>query len=275
MKMDWQDLALFLAIADAGGLARAAQVTGKSQATLGRHMTRLESYMDKRLFQRGAAGYALTAEGRALVPLARDMRRNADAIDRWVTQDNAARRVRISAGMWTATWLAHRFSAFWKPDAPWVPEFVTSTAHLDIARREVDIGIRNARPTQTWLAGKRTRKTRFAAYGLNDTATGWIAISGDTASARWLMANHGNDIVTTANDSRIAAGLAAAGLGRVVLPTFTQDLPLGLIRLSDPIQALDSHQWLVSHHQGRHDPPIRAALNALTRLLCDPPASAP
>jgi len=89
------------------------------------------------------------------------------------------------------------------------------------------------------------------------------------------MANHGNDIVTTANDSRIAAGLAAAGLGRVVLPTFTQDLPLGLIRLSDPIQALDSHQWLVPHHQGRHDPPIRAALDALTRLLCDAPASAP
>lgn len=73
LKISLDDLAAFLAIADTSGLAGAARATGISQPTLSRHMQRLESNLGKRLFLRGAKGYALTAEGRALVPMVRRM----------------------------------------------------------------------------------------------------------------------------------------------------------------------------------------------------------
>ena len=35
------------------------------------------------------------------------------------------------------------------------PEFLACNANVDIARREADIGVRNRRPEQGWLAGQR------------------------------------------------------------------------------------------------------------------------
>jgi DNA-binding transcriptional LysR family regulator len=269
MKTDWSDLHLFLALAEGGSLAQAAQKTGKSQATLGRHMTRLESAVGKRLFQRGAAGYALAADGRTLLDLARDMRRNAQAIEAWAHKaPSGPRRVRITAGTWTSLWLCAQLPRIWSPEATWIPEFVTTTEHLDIARRFADIGIRNARPTQSWLAGRSGRRVRFAAYGKSDGAPGWIAVAGQqTASSRWIETQDTPGIVTTASTGQTALAMARAGLGRVVLPTFTEELDLGVVPLSRPIADLDTTEWLVSHHEARHDPPIRAALDAIASAM--------
>ena len=56
------DLALFLAVADTGGLAAAARMTGVPLPTLSRRMAELERRTARRLFLRGKKGYALTAE---------------------------------------------------------------------------------------------------------------------------------------------------------------------------------------------------------------------
>ncbi len=270
MKIDWHDLSLFLAVADGGGLARGVALTGKSQATLGRHMTRLEQQLGKRLFQRGSHGYALTADGRELVDMARDMGQRASIIATWAQKDAAKPTARISAGTWTATWLATHVTRFWSPDAGFVPEFVTANARLDIARREVDIGIRNARPGQGWLAAQPRRHIAYAPYARTQGISGWIAVSHATSlppSAQWIKDHHAGDIVTSVNDPRIAAELAAGGVGQVVLPTFTESLNLGLVRTGPVIEALNSREWLASHHEARHDPPIRVALNALATLM--------
>ena len=59
----WNDLALFAAVARTGTLARAAEETGISVATLSRRMTALEARMGRRLFRHGTHGYAATADG--------------------------------------------------------------------------------------------------------------------------------------------------------------------------------------------------------------------
>ncbi len=266
----WDDYAYFTAVARTGGIARAAEVTGVSVATLSRRMRAFEARLGRRLFLHGAAGYALTADGRALYEKTQEMEEVAADISRWHADVTGPICVRISAGTWTATDLAEHVAAYWSPNATWLPEFVYCDLSLDIARREVDIGIRNTRPDQAWLAGQQIGHVDYAAYATGPDITGWIGPAygaAETPSVKWVKAHHGDAIVTKANSPHLAASLAKAGLGRIVLPTFVGDDMAGLTRVSEPITELRSEQWLVSHHEGRHEPPIRAALDAIAGYL--------
>ncbi len=80
---------------------------------------------------------------------------------------------------------------------------------------------------------------------------------------RRVRERHGGEAVTRANSPHLAAALARAGAGRVVLPMFAGARMIGLARVSEPIAVPRSEQWLVSHHDARGEPAIRAALDAI------------
>lgn len=266
----WTDLAYFAAVARAGSLSQAARALDVSVATLSRRLRALETETGRRLFHHGARGYALTADGRDLWARMRPMEEAAQAISHWRRAATGPVPVRISAGTWTALHLADRLSEIWQPGAIWLPELVQGERPMDLARREIDIGLRNARPTQPWLAGRRVGTTRFAVYAASAEVTGWIGPAQDAAvtrSARWVLEQHGTEIVTRTNAPLLAFQMARAGVGRIVLPLPVGDGAPGLTRLGAPIAALDSEQWLVAHHEARHDPPIRAALEALAAFF--------
>ena len=146
-----------------------------------------------------------------------------------------------------------------------MPEFLPSGATLDIARRVADIGIRNHRPTQNWLAGQCTGRVDYAPFAAHEAVHGWIALADPQTplpSQRWVHAQHAADIVTTTSDLRLALDLAEAGLGQVVLPLFA-GRDVNLVQSGAPILELSHEEWLVAHHDARHDPPIRAALEAV------------
>ena len=268
--LSFDDLALFLAVADAGGLAGAAAQTGASLPTLSRRMAELERATGRHLFARGRQRYALTTDGRALLAEAEALRQVRAQIERWRHEGRATPRVRITAGLWTTRLLARCVTRDWSADADWVPEFMASNANVDIARREADIGIRNRRPEQSWLAGRQTVPVRFAVYAAGPEVQGYLTLSESTPttpSERWLRNHHGGEIVTRASDARVALDLARAGVGRIVMPCFAGDAEPGLARLTGPIEELTHVEWLVAHHDARHDPPVRHALDALHRFL--------
>ncbi len=270
-KHSLDDFALFLAVADAGGLAGAAQTTGVSAPTLSRRLTALERDLGESLFQRGKRGYALTAHGRALLAEVEPLRGIATKLQSFGAAETRA-RVRITSGHWTGHFLAVNIARIWSPEAIWVPELLTSNANLDIARRVADIGIRNRRPEQSWLAGRRTIWIDYAEYAAGPEVTGYLARSEAaplTPAGRWLAANHAGEIVTRSSESRVLVDLARVGIGRVVLPCFAGDAADGVVRVSPPIEELGHEEWLVAHHEARHDPPVRAALDALAELLTD------
>jgi DNA-binding transcriptional LysR family regulator len=123
------------------------------------------------------------------------------------------------------------------------------------------------------LAGRRTSRIENAEYGTSPEVTGYISLPLDgqtTATARWVQENRADHIIMIASDTRLAVDLALQGIGRIVLPCFAGDAEPGLQRLSPTIKALEHDEWLVTHHEARHDPPVRAALDALTRLMTDP-----
>lgn len=269
MQADWSDYALFSAVARHGALARAASETGVSTATLSRRMTALEARLGRRLFQHGALGYAPTADGRALLARTERMEAAAAEIAQWRAAQSGPVRVRISAGTWTALDLARNLAQFWTQADAWVPEFLHCNLDMDIARREIDVGVRARRPEQPWLAGRSVGRVHHAVYA-RPGATGWIGASHDAAatrSAAWVREHHGAAIVTTANDPQLALAMAEAGLGALVLPMFVGETRPLLHRQSDPTEDLTHDQWLVSHHEGRFEPAIRAALDAVAAYL--------
>lgn len=274
-EFDWQDLKLFLAVARAGGLGPAARASGSSAPTLGRRMTALERALGVRLFSRGRQGYALTEDGRTLQAHAEDVEAATAGIERWRAGTSARPVVRVSAGHWMTAFLARNIEVVWTQADAWSLEFTTANARLDIGRRAADIGIRNRRPEEAWLAGRRVGVVAFASYARRETteppaALPWIGISGEAAitpSAQWMAAEHGEAIAIRASDPRTLLDLVRAGAGRAVLPCLIGDVEPDLERAGEPIAVLASEQWLVTHHEDRHHAAIHTAAERVARLI--------
>jgi DNA-binding transcriptional LysR family regulator len=269
--LDWEDIRLFLAVARGEGLSGAARQAGPSPATLGRRMTALEQGLGQRLFIRERLGYRLTVEGRQFLAQAEEMEAAATGIERWRDGLSPRRTVRISAGTWTSWFLARHIDALWSPDEPWSIDFVAANARLDIARGQADIGLRNRRPEEPWLAGRRTGDVAFAAYGRRGAALGdrWIGVTGDgavTPSARWVAERHAATTVMRGNDPRLILDLLRRGVGRAVLPCFAGDSEPELERLQQ-VEELRHQQWLVLHNDERRHPAVRTVIERIVRLM--------
>lgn len=263
MSFDWDDLRLFLAVARKGGLAAAATSTGKSAPTLGRRMLALERRLGRELFVRLPRGYALTEAGTDLLAKAAALEGH---ISPMAEADQPLPVVKISAGTWVTHILCSQLPALVGQDQIRL-RFIAADEKLDIGRRAALIGIRNQRPDAVGLAGRKIGRVCFAAYATSAKVQNWARVIGTTPSARWVNAlPHSNPPVDVTNP-RNALDLALAGSARVVLPTFIGAHQAGLARVSPMIDELAHEQWLVTHHEDRFLPEIRAVIDRTYRLL--------
>ncbi|ASP35721.1 LysR family transcriptional regulator [Labrenzia sp. VG12] len=277
-NLDWEDLRLFLAVANAEGLAGAATRTGVSAATLGRRVAALEKSLNARLVEREPRGYQLTAAGRNLLLQLEEMDQIAQAIGAWRDSGQARRRVRISAGEWTMRLLIDHVDRFWSPDADWLPEFLADPRNRDVARRQIDIGVRNKRPKQEWLAGRKVGSVEFAVYQSQDVPAnmqlGWVGPVENEAlfpTGLWIKEHHADDVTITVNKASLALSLVRKGQVRMLLPTFVGDAFSDLRRFSNPIEELQTERWLVMHQDERHQPELRRAISTLAKVLKENP----
>lgn len=264
-KFDWDDLRLFLSVARLGGLAAASEATGKSAPTLGRRMLSLEQQLGQDLFERLPRGYELTDDGQRLLKTASKLENDINPLLS-VVNGARVRRVKISAGTWV-TYLLSQHVAELIVHQSVIVQFIAADHVLDIAHREVIIGIRNQRPTQISLAGRRTRKIQFAVYAVNKNIDTWARVVGPTPSARWVREHADNEPFIEVSHPRNALDMALAGAVKTVLPTFIGDATKGIERVSQPIEALEHMQWLVTHHEERHTPEVRLVIDWMQKVL--------
>lgn len=272
-NMRWDDLQLFGAVARTGSLSAAGREHGLSPATVGRRMLALETEMGRPLFVRRQSGYSLTEDGRALRARVSVMEAGARPIDEWRSAEGGRSLVRISTGTGTANFLAANFARLWQPDDPFRIAFKTTEAKLDIAHREVEIGIRNARPESPSLAGRRTVTIAQAPFRARNQAqpgrADWVAITPEdatTRSARWVNARPDIVIAAWANTVRTLHELIRAGVGIGVLPCFVGDRDPLLERAGETIAELSGEQWIVMHNDDRHRPDVRRVIDRLVAL---------
>ncbi|MBV9994672.1 MAG: LysR family transcriptional regulator [Caulobacteraceae bacterium] len=97
--LDWNDVRIFLAVAETGSLNAAARNLHLTQPTISRRMEDLEYRLNAKLFSRSSRGVVLTDAGASVRDLATSMARFGGAIVRELAQrdKSEAGRVRIAA----------------------------------------------------------------------------------------------------------------------------------------------------------------------------------
>jgi DNA-binding transcriptional LysR family regulator len=98
-RLDWNDVRIFLAVAETGSLNAAARNLGVTQPTISRRMEDLEYRLGAKLFSRSTRGVCLTDAGVSVRDLATSMARFGGAIVREVAHRDKsnAGRVRLAA----------------------------------------------------------------------------------------------------------------------------------------------------------------------------------
>jgi DNA-binding transcriptional LysR family regulator len=178
--------------------------------------------------------------------------------------------VRVSAGTWTSRFLAQNIAALTGPGDGFRLRFLPAEERLDIGRRAAEIGLRNRRPEEAWLAGQRLGRVAFAIYGPAGAPApqGFVApTEALTPSSRWLRSEPGALIAVEVGNPWLVLDLVRAGAGRAVLPCFVGDAEPGLARLDGPLPGVEGESWLVMHHEERHDPAVRTVARRIVRLL--------
>ena len=169
MTMNWDDLRVFLAVAQDGSLSAAARSLKVSQPTVGRRLRALEESLGARLFDRLPDGFAPTAAGIELLPLAQQMQRSADAVGRRQARfaDRVSGTVRISIFEIMAQFLTAHMTEF-RQRLPEI-EIELCVAHVsaNLSKREA-----SARPTRARRSSSRSGTTTRSLQRATVSSTG-------------------------------------------------------------------------------------------------------
>ena len=155
MNVSWDDVRLFLAVAEARSMTTAARRLGLGQPTVSRRLQELERQLGYALFQRSVHGAELTAEAQRLVEPARRMAEWAAEVSRSASQQKGPPQglVRITAPPYTCADFLGPFARRVREELPGVRlEIISAIGNLDLVRREADIALRRERPGQRDLA---------------------------------------------------------------------------------------------------------------------------
>src|ERR1700722_3764218 len=98
-RLDWNDVRIFLAVAECGSLNAAARLLGMTQPTISRRMEEFEYRLRAKLFDRSSRGVMLTEAGLMVRDLAQSMARLGGSIMRDVAghDHSDTGRVRMTA----------------------------------------------------------------------------------------------------------------------------------------------------------------------------------
>ena len=148
----------FLSVLRWGSLSAAARELELTQPTLGRHIAELERALGVPLFVRSQSGLAPTEAALALRPHAEAMAAAAAALVRAASgeADEPQGSIRLTASeIIGVEVLPPILAAFREAHPKIVIELALSNINQDLSRRDADIAVRMARPTQAALVARR------------------------------------------------------------------------------------------------------------------------
>jgi DNA-binding transcriptional LysR family regulator len=165
---DWALYRTFLAVLETGSLSGAARSLGIAQPTVGRHIEALEQALNgTSLFTRSPGGLRPTEAAQALAPHAQAMAAAAEALVRTASGEAAGVRgvIRVTASDIVGAEILPAILTDFHEQHPEVTiELVLSNRQEDLLRRDADIAVRMARPTQNALTARRVGAVRIGFY---------------------------------------------------------------------------------------------------------------
>ena len=168
--LDWTYIRSFLAVAETGSLTAAAQKTGQSQPTIGRHIKAAEDILGTQLFTRTTSGLQLTDAGLTMLEPARDMAIASARLSTLAAGRDAklSGTVRITASIVVSHYLLPAIIAELRQTEPDIAiELVPSDTSESLIFREADIAVRMYRPTQLDIITRKISDHTMALYASN------------------------------------------------------------------------------------------------------------
>ena len=168
---DWDLFQSLHAVLEAGSLSAAARFRGLTQPTLGRHIETLEKRLGSPLFLRSPRGLQPTDLALELKPHLHDMSAAASAAVRDATglADSLGGCIRITASEIVGAEVLPAILADFRESHPDVViEMMMSNVLEDLSRREADIAVRMAPPTQSALVARKIGEVDLGFYATRD-----------------------------------------------------------------------------------------------------------
>lgn len=280
-RLQWDDLNLVLSVARAGSFAGAAARLGVSTPTVFRRARALEERLGTLVFRRDNTGVSLTSAGRDAAALAERIEQEINALEARVGNEDseAAGTIRLATVDTLVAGPLMPLIARFRQDYPAILLDVrTGIGMADLRQREVDAALRAGGEPPESLVGRKLCRIAVAVYcgttmsGVSPTAFDrqpWVVPDdelGHLSSVRWLKASgHWARAVLRVNSLHSLALAVANGMGLGVLPCYLADGDPRLVRLGNPIAALASDLWFLTHSELRHTARMRALSDFLAQ----------
>jgi DNA-binding transcriptional LysR family regulator len=259
---DWEDVHFFLELARLGSLSAAARSLGVTHATVGRRITALETVLRVQLFDRHGGRFTLTEAGARAAAAAGNMAESAQAIRRMTAgpPDTVAGKVRVTATeVFGSYFLMSRMRELVMQNPGLDIELVIQSRNLSLARRDVDLAIRHARPEGSSVITRKIADYTSRFYAdrsylekCNGSPPNFVGFTDDVAhqpAALHTSRAAGNTQRYALKVNTMFARLAAvrAGLGVGIVPKFVSHQYPDLVEVDVGVEPLVRELWLVAH----------------------------
>jgi len=280
--LDWEDVRYFVALARHRTLSATARALRVNHATVARRIASLETLLGHPIFDRRVSGYALTAEGKALVNHASAMNEAALSILRRLDAGTElSGRVRLAAGRVLAErFLIDRLRAFHQRYPAIDLEVIGGSRVVSLAKRGADLALRYGSPKDSELVARRVAKLTFGLYASPDyrdklkageprVFIGFDENSEFVAEAQWLERHFGAHRVSFRTSSQTTQAAAArAGYGIALLPKYVVEThEPGLVQIAPGGALPERDVWLIIRRDLTKVPRVRVVADYLVELF--------
>ncbi|WP_437732703.1 LysR family transcriptional regulator [Sorangium sp. So ce1335] len=284
----WDLYGAFLAVMRTGSLSAAARALDVAQPTVRRQIEQLESQLGVVLFTRAPNGLVPTELALATLPYAESIAASARALVRAVSSPTEADRgtVRVTCSEVVGAEVLPPMLAALRVAHPRLQiELVATNRTEDLLRRDADVAVRMAEPTQAGLVrrcagrvelGLFATRAYLAAHAAPTSLAGLVpdhALVGADGSRAIIDALAAAGLVTTPRDyafrsdsdvAKLAAVRAGLGIGVCQLPLSRRPVPL--VRVL-PALAFHLDVWVVMHEDLRAVRRVRLVFELLVAQL--------
>lgn len=273
-RLDWNDVRVFLAVAESGSLNAATRLLGMTQPTISRRMEDLEGRLGAQLFRRSSKGVQLTEAGETMRDLAAGMARLGGSIVREVagSDKNNVGRVILAAPDGMATYIL----------MPALADFQAANPEIDLVldcgmypgsltSGDVDLSLEFVEESSTDRATTPIAHLHYALYASRDYLNTYGAPKNLTDVANHRIVRHsafreqkstwnqkaqamgklaGVNLVTNSSAVMVEAVRSGAGVGSLPTAIYAVDqsvVMLDLDPVAHPTLWLRHHPAVVRH----------------------------
>ncbi len=257
LKLDWNDLRVFLALERGASARAAAAQLGTSHSTVLRRLQALEDAFNAQLFDRTPEGFALTGPGERLLAKAQQIEAEVFEVQREITGSDIELEgaVKLTAPPAVLKYLLLPILAEFQETYPKIELEVASTdSFADLDRRDADLAIRFSHSPDEHLVGRRLPEFHDAIYVSNDAdpndpSLGWIGWPDQHRFHNRIASTPFSDrpVAWRLPGLELQAEAARQGRGIGLLPCIMGDQDPELRRVNADFTQPTLPAWLLQH----------------------------